>query len=72
MLKVTSVVGPTASVEVGDEEQDGKRIQVEDWDEKEPVQQSHKGQPKSQKTAKSKKWIQAKNTEASRAKNLSS
>ncbi len=36
-----------------------------------PVQKSRKGQPKSQKTTKSKKWIQAEKSEASRAKNFS-
>ncbi len=53
MLKTTSA-GPTASAEVRNEEQDSKEIQV-DGGEKEPVQKSHKGQPKGQKTAKSKK-----------------
>ncbi len=37
MLKKISVVGPTASVEVGDKKEDGKEIQV-DGDEKEPTQ----------------------------------
>ncbi len=41
---------------------------MEDQGIKEPAQKSHKGQ----KTAKSKKWIQAEKLEASRAKNLSS
>ncbi len=74
MLKTTSAIGSAASTEVGDEKQDGKRIQV-DGDEKEPAQptqKSRKSQPKDQKTAKSKKWIRAKKSEASRAKNLSS
>ena len=52
MLKTTLAVGPV----VGDE-QDGKRIQVENQDEKEPTQKSRK----SQRTIKSKKWIQAEN-----------
>ncbi len=52
MLKTVSAVGPAASVEVENEEQDGKRIQV-DESEKEPIYKSRK----SQKTAKSKKWI---------------
>ncbi len=39
---------------------------------KKPAQKSRKGQLKSQKTAKSKKWIQAEKLEAFRAKNLSS
>ncbi len=69
MLKTTSAAGPAA--EVGDEEQDGKGIQV-DGGEKKPAQKSRKGQPKGQKTAKSKKWIRAEKSEASRAKNLSS
>ncbi len=53
MLKTTVVL----SVEVRDEnlKQDGKKIQVDNWDEKESVQKSRKGQPKGQKTAKSKK-----------------
>ncbi len=44
---------------------------MEDQGEKEPAQKSRKGQ-KGQKTAKSKKWIWAEKSEASRAKNLSS
>ena len=35
MLKTTSTVGQTASVEVGEKEQDGKGIQVENQNEKE-------------------------------------
>ncbi len=66
MLKTTSAAGPAASVEVGDREQNGKRVQVENQDEKELVQKSRKGQ----KTAKSKKWIRAEKVEASRTKNL--
>ncbi len=42
MLKTTSVVGSTALAVVGDEEQDGKGIQV-DGSKKEPVQKSRKG-----------------------------
>ncbi len=64
MLKTTSAVGP-----VENPEQSGQGIQVEDQGEKEPAQKSRNGQ-KGQKTAKSKKWIQAKKVEASRAKNL--
>ncbi len=60
ILKTTSVASP-ANLEQG-----GKGIQVEDQDEKEPAQKSHKGQ----KIAKSKKWIRAKKAETSRAKNL--
>ncbi len=74
MLKTTLAVGPAASAEIRDEEQDGKGIRV-DGDEKEPTQpaqKSCKGQSKGQKTAKSKKWIQAEKSEASRAKNFSS
>ncbi len=41
---------------------------MKDWDEKKPAQKSRKGQ----KTAKSKKWIRAEKSEASRAINLSS
>ncbi len=51
MLKTTLAAGPAASAEVRDEEQDDKRIQVEDQGKKKPVQKSCKGQ----KTAKSKK-----------------
>ncbi len=36
MLKIISAVGPTASVEVENEKQDGKRIQV-DGDKKKPI-----------------------------------
>ncbi len=43
MLKITLAVGPVASADVGDEEQDSKRIQVENWDEKELAQKSCKG-----------------------------
>ena len=50
MLKTASAVGPAALVEVGDEEQDGKGIEV-DRDEKEPAQKSRKGE----QTAKPKK-----------------
>ncbi len=63
MLKTTSAVGPAENPEQG-----GQGIQVEDRDEKKPIQKSCKGQ----KTAKSKKWIQAEKSEASRAKNLCS
>ncbi len=55
MLKRTSTAGPAASSEVVEKEQDSKGIQVENRDEKELAQKSCKGQPKSQKTAKSKK-----------------
>ena len=61
ILKIALV----ASLIVGDEH-DGKGIQVENWDKKEPIQKSRK----SQRTAKSKKSIRAKKAEASRAKNL--
>ncbi len=56
MLKTTLVAGLTTSVEIKDEnlEQDGKRIQLKNWDEKELVKKSHQT-AKSQKTAKSKK-----------------
>ena len=68
MLKKTSAIGPAASIEVDNEKQDGKRIQVENWDEKKLVQKSRK----SQQISKSKKSIQAKKSEAFRAKNISS
>ncbi len=61
MLKTTSVASPAKKPEQG-----GQGIQMEDQGEKEPVQKGRK----SQKTAKSKKWIRAKKVEASRAKNL--
>ncbi len=64
MLKTTSAAGP-ANLEQG-----GQGIQVEDQGEKKPAQKSRKGQPKGQKTAKSKKWIRAEKIETSRAKNL--
>ncbi len=67
MLKTTPAAGPAASAEVRNKKQNGKKIQV-DRGEKELVQKSYKGQ----KTAKSKKWIQAEKLEASRAKNFSS
>ncbi len=38
MLKTTLAVGLAALVEVGDGEQDGKKVQVENRDEKEPAQ----------------------------------
>ena len=62
MLKITSA-------EAGDKnsEQGGKEIQVEDRGEKGLAQKSRTDQ----KTAKSKKWIQAEKAEASRAENLS-
>ncbi len=60
MLKIMSTVSP-ANLKQG-----GQEIQVEDQDEKEPTQKSRKGK----KTVKSKKWIRAEKTEASRAKNL--
>ncbi len=63
MLKTTSAAGLTENPEQG-----GQRIQVENRDEIELIQKSHKGQ----KTAKSKKWIQVEKSEASWAKNLSS
>ncbi len=56
MLKTTSAVGPAENLEQG-----GQGIQVEDQDEKEPGQNSCKGQ----KTAKSKKWIRAEKSETS-------
>ncbi len=62
MLKTTSATGPAENPEQG-----GQGIQVKDQDEKELVQKSCKGQ----KTAKSKKWIQAEKSEASQAKILS-
>ena len=62
MLKTVLIVGLVNN----NFKQDGQRIQVENWSKKEPVQKSRKGQ----KTAKSKKWIRAKKTEASKAKNL--
>ena len=68
MLKKMSAVGLAASVEIGNEEQDGKKIQIKNWDEKKPIQKSRK----SQQMVKSKKWIQAKKSEASRAKNFNS
>ncbi len=43
-----------------------------DKDKKEPAQKSCKGQPKGEKTTKSKKWIRAEKLEASRAKKLNS
>ena len=66
MLKTASAVD--LAVRVDHKEQNGKGIQVENWDEKEPIQKSRK----SQQTAKSKKWIQAEKSEATRAKNFSS
>ncbi len=77
MLKTTLAVGLATSAEVGDEKQDGKRIQV-DGNKKKPVQlaqsaqKSFKGQLKGQETAKSKNWIRAEKSEASRAKDFSS
>ncbi len=74
MLKTISAVSLAASAEVGDEKQNGKRIQV-DGNKKEPTQpaqKSHKVQSKGQKMAKSKKWIRAEKSEASRAKNFCS
>ncbi len=67
MLKTASVVGPANE----NPEQNGQGIQVENQGEKELAQKSCKGQ-KGQKTAKSKKWIRAKKSEASRPKNFSS
>ena len=64
MLKTTSVVGPAENPE-----QSGQGIQVEDLSKKKLAQKSCKGQ-KSQKMAKSKKWIWAKKAEAFRAKNF--
>lgn len=62
----------TTSINIGDKnpEQGGKRIQVENWDEKKLIQKSCKSQLKDQKIAKFKKWIQIKKIEASSAKNL--
>ncbi len=57
MLKTTSAVGSAVSAEVRDKKQDGKGIQVGNWDEKEPaqpVQKSRKGQSKGQKRLSSK------------------
>ena len=56
MLKTTSIVGPAASVEVGDKnpEKGDQEVQVEDQSRKKPAQKSSKGQ-KDQKIAKSKK-----------------
>ncbi len=64
MLKTASTAG-SASENL---EQGGQGVQVKDWNKKELAQKSRKGQ----KTAKSKKWIRAEKSEASRAKNLSS
>ena len=61
MLKTVSAVGPIASVEIKDKEQDGKRIQM-DRDAKELAQKGHK----SQQTAKLKMWIRAEKTETSK------
>ena len=36
MLKIALAVSLAALVEVDDKEQDGKRIQVENWDKKKP------------------------------------
>ena len=47
-------------------EQSGQKIEVKDQSKKEPIQKSCK----SQKTAKSKKWIRAEKAEASKVKNL--
>ncbi len=38
MLKTTLAAGPAVSAEVGDKKQDGKGIQVENRDEKKPVE----------------------------------
>ncbi len=56
MLKTTSTAGPATLAEVRDEnlKQDDKKIQIENWDEKELVQKSRKT-AKGQKTAKFKK-----------------
>ncbi len=67
MLKTTLVAGPAHE----NSKQDGQGIQVEDQGQKKPAQKSHKGQ-KDQKTAKSKKWIHAKKSKSSQAKNLCS
>ncbi len=45
-LKTTLTAGPATSAEIGDEEQDGKEIQIEDRGEKKPAQKSCKDQPK--------------------------
>ena len=70
VLKTTSATGLAASVEIkdGNLEKNGQEVQVKDQNEKEPTQKSRKGQ----KMAKSKKWIHAKKTETSRARNLNS
>ena len=72
MLKTISVADLTASIGVENKKQNNKEIQVENQDknEKERAQKSYKSQPKSQKTAKSKKWIQAKKVKVFRAKNF--
>ncbi len=75
MLKTISTVSPPASAKIRDGEQDGKEVQVENWDEEEPAHlapKSHKSLPKDQKTDKSQKWIQAKKSQALRAKKFSS
>ncbi len=63
MLKTTSATG------LANPKQGGQGIKMEDQGEKKPAQKSLEGQ-KGQKMAKSKKWIYAKKTEASRAENL--
>ncbi len=64
MLKTASAAGPAnETLERGDQ-----GVQVENRDEKEPAQKSHK----SQITAKSRKWIRAEKLDVSQAKNLSS
>ena len=62
MLKTASVAG-SANINL---EQSNQRVQIGNQDENKLAQKSYK----SQKTAKSKKWICTKKTEASRAKNL--
>ena len=62
MLKTASAVSSTNK----NPEQDNQEVPVENQDEKKSIQKSYK----SQKTAKSKKWIQAQKTKASIAKNL--
>ena len=61
MLKTALAVGLAA----GDDKQDDKGIQVENWDEKEPIQKSRKS-----KMAKSKKWICGEKAKVSRTKNF--
>ena len=65
MQKTASTVGPINK----NSKQSGQEIQVKDQGEKKPAQKCRNSQ-KSQKIAKSKKWIHTKKIEASKAKNL--